>query len=900
VSKIKRMRAVLTGVAISALSVASLPVLATATAKAAADPLGGQAGPVTLSPTMNRDSWQPNPPAGTTVDDFMRHPVLSWSAITTLPVTLYRVQVSPNADFTNNAVTLPNGGLTAATQYDLPQTLPHASYFWRVRGEDAAGDATNWTGAAEGDSQSLWAFTKTWADTPGSPTPTSGSAAQGALSWQPIQDASAYEVEISQDQGFPRGQQGIETYDCTTNQTTFSPVEDYPEEPAAASGVVEGSCDDFDTLMKYLIAGSPSPDYPQWYWRVRGIDGTEVPTIAADTGVTCYSDGADCGPWSATQAMTYDPLPSVSATLGTPPTSLATNCPAFLPGGTVPLCYDTPTMSWSQVTGANSYVVETSADPLFSTDYHGYLTSYDSFAPRESFLDNQAGRSYYWRVRGCNTNFETGSTRCTAQSSTANFHKAAPQLPLAPAAAASTPGHDGLYVTTDNNQVLSTAVKTVRGQQMTFHWDDLLAYTKQAGIPSNQEAKEYRLEYTTTGDWLNATVVTVDATHWTKQDGALPDGGYYWRVAPVDGSGNILSWSAAQTVVKGTVAPTVSITQTDPLSPTSVVNLTFAAPVSGVSTATLGLREVGGGTIPGTIVWPAPSPTSATFTPAKPLSPGERVIPWVSSSVVDLAGNAAKASTVSSLVDPTIDSVSSTISELWSKVSASKASGHSYAKAAGARDTISFTVTGGSLALYGIRTPDGGYGLVSIDGVAKKTVNFFGKKTTYGAVLYKAALKKGSHVVTVTVKGSHPKGSKGNAVNVDALKVDGKMVQQSSAVQAWSRHRSTDAFQGSYDAESSYLASWHASKPTLQATFAGTAVHLVGCKSPDAGNFAVYVDGKLKAKVSGYQKYTSCNKTLVRLKGLSNRHHTITVASLGTKAKAAKGTKVSVDAIVAG
>src|SRR5205814_10063509 len=109
----------------------------------------------------------------------------------------------------------------------------------------------------------------------------------------------------------------------------------------------------------------------------------------------------------------------------------------------------------------------------------------------------------------------------TAPAST--FHKASPALPLTAAGAASTVGHDGLYVTTDNNQVLSTAVKQVHGDQMTFHWDDLLDYARQAGIQSSQEAMQYRLEYTTTGDWLTATTVDVDTTHWTKQDGPLAD-----------------------------------------------------------------------------------------------------------------------------------------------------------------------------------------------------------------------------------------------------------------------------------------------------------------------------------------------------------------------------------------
>jgi hypothetical protein len=370
-------------------------------------------------------------------------------------------------------------------------------------------------------------------------------------------------------------------------------------------------------------------------------------------------------------------------------------------------------------------------------------------------------------------------------------------------------------------------------------------------------------------------------------------------VAPVDGSGNLLSWSPVQTFVKGTVAPTVSIANSGLLPPASAVTLQFQAPVSGVTTASLGLKRVGGGIIPGHIVWPAPSPSLATFTPDQPLSPGDKVVPWVSSAVVDLAGNPARASTVSSTVDPTVDSVATVITETWSKISTGHASGGSYAKAAGARDQIDFSFTGSAVKLVGIRTTDGGYGLVSVDGVPKKTVNFHASKTTYGVVLYSGLLSEGHHVLSVAVKGSHPKGSTGNAVNVDVLKVDGRSIQQSSAAQHWSRHRSTDAFKGSYDAEASYVSTWHASKPTLATSFAGKAVHIVGCKSPDGGKYAVYVDGKLKATGDAFQKFTSCNKVLVRINGLSSAKHTVTVAPLGTHSKVSTGTKVSVDAIVA-
>jgi hypothetical protein len=901
VSKIKRLRAVLTGAVASAIAVATLPVLAVTAHAAAADPLGGQPGPVTLSPTMATDTTLPTPPAGTSLDDFLRHPVLSWTAITTLPVTTYRVQISPNAEFTNNTVTLPNNGLTTATEYDLPATLPHGSYFWRVRGEDAAGDATLWTGAAENQTNSTWQFTKTWLDAPQNLVPAGGSTGVvgRTFSWSPLQDASAYQFELSTNNNFPLSDNSEVTWVCTTNHTSITPFMDDADVTAVVpDGVTLGTCGDTDKLMGRLQAGGT------FFWQVRGIDGTTAGPTAADGAITCSPDGSDCSESSGIQMVTFATQAVTPPASLTTPTGPSSGCVYSLVGGlNEPLCQDTPTLTWNPVSGANAYVVTIGTDPANATAFHAYVTFDNSFTPRESYFDNQAGQSYYWSVKSCfyvPGGADKHLSSCSALAFSM-FHKASPALPSTPASSSvSTYGHNGLYVTTDNNETFGSAVHQVRGNQLTFHWDDLLMYTQQAGIQSNQEARNYRLEYTTTGNWLTATQVDVDATHWTKTDGVLPDGGYYWRVAPLDGSGNILSWSAAQTLAKGTVAPTVSIGQTGVLAPTSLVNLVFAAPVTGVSAASLGLRQVGGGNIPGTLIWPSTGPTTATFKPTSPLLPGEKVVPWVTSAVVDLAGNAAQASPLSATVDPTVDSLAPTITETWSKISTGHASGGSYAKAAGARDQISFSFSGSKVSLLGVRSPDGGYATVSVDGVPRKTVNFYAKKLTYGVSLYSALLSEGSHVVTVTVKASHVKGSTGNAVNVDALKVDGHVYQQTAAAQIWSLHRSTDAFKGSYDAESSYLTSWKGSKPTLSTSFAGSAVHIVGCKSPDAGNFAVYVDGKLKATDSAFQKFTSCNKTLVKIGGLSAGSHTVTITPLGTHAKKSSGTKVSIDAIVAG
>lgn len=899
-SKIMRLRAVLTGVVSTAVAVGSLPVLAVTAHAAAADPLGGQPGPVTLSPTMPTDTVTPVPPAGTSLDDFYRHPVLSWTAITTLPVTTYRVQISPNAEFTNNTVTLPAGGLTTATQYDLPATLPHGSYFWRVRGEDAAGDATLWTGAAENQTNSTWQFTKTWVDAPTNLVPANNATnvVGRTFSWSALPDASAYQFEISTNNNFPASDPNEVTWICTTNHTSITPfMDDADVSGTLPDGLTIGSCGDTDKLMSRLQTGG------QFYWMVRGVDGTTAGPTPADGASTCSTDGSDCSKSSGVLSVNFAPQPLVPGALTTP-TGATSGCPYTLVGGlNEQLCQDTPTLTWSPVTNANAYVVEVGTDPANATVNHAYVTFDNSFTPRESYFDNQAGQSFYWSVRSC-FYVPGGSAKhlssCSGEAF-GLFHKASPALPVAPAnAAASTHGHDGLYVTTDNNQTFATAVHQVRGNQVTFHWDDLLAYTQQAGLQSSQEARNYRLQYTTTGNWLTATSVDVDGTHWTKTDGVLADGGYYWRVAPMDGSGNVLSWSATATMAKGTVAPTVSIGETGFLAPTSLVNLVFAAPVTGVSAATLGLRQIGGGNIPGTLIWPSTGPTTATFKPTSALLPGEKVVAWVTSAVVDLAGNSAQASPISATVDPTVDSIAPTISTTWSKISTGKASGGSYAKAAGARDQIAFAFSGSKVDLVGVRSPDGGYATVSVDGVPRKTVNFYAKTTAYGATLYSGLLSEGSHVVTVTVKAAHVKGSAGNAVNVDALKVDGRLIQQSAANQSWSLHRSTDAFGGSYSAEASYVSAWKGSKPALSTSFSGSAVHIVGCKSPDSGNLAVYVDGKLKATGSAYQKFTSCNKTLIRIGGLSAGSHTVTVTPLGTHVKASKGTKVSVDAVVAG
>ena len=94
-------------------------------------------------------------------------------------------------------------------------------------------------------------------------------------------------------------------------------------------------------------------------------------------------------------------------------------------------------------------------------------------------------------------------------------------------------------------------------------------------------------------------------------------------------------------------------------------------------------------------------------------------------------------------------------------------------------------------------------------------------------------------MITVQVKGSHPKGPRATRSTSTRSRSTVALHQQTSAVQAWSRHRSTDAVEGSLDAEASYLSSWKAGKPTLiDGVLPARRSTWSGCKSPDSGLMA--------------------------------------------------------------
>ena len=91
------------------------------------------------SPTWSYEiAWPDSSPilVEPTLGDGVEDVVFRWEPVA--GASTYQIQVSPNADWSNNVVV---DAVVMGTSYSRPTTLDNASYFWRVRARDAASPA---------------------------------------------------------------------------------------------------------------------------------------------------------------------------------------------------------------------------------------------------------------------------------------------------------------------------------------------------------------------------------------------------------------------------------------------------------------------------------------------------------------------------------------------------------------------------------------------------------------------------------------------------------------------------------------------------------------------------------------------------------------------------------------
>lgn len=373
---------------------------------------------------------------------------------------------------------------------------------WTVRAVDANGDRT--AAPIVGDRFSLSGSLPVTAASPLTPlSPSAGSTTTArfpTLRWEPLAEADHYKIHIA-----------------TSASTTFLtlPGKYYYN---------EGS----DTTTDYLRPGA-------YKWFVTAHTSGGATLDSGELGAFEVGDlGQVNGQRIALHGTGLDSGASCDYSLASP-IDEERICTAMR---------GTPVLDWDPVPDAGYYMVYVSRDREFTNMVYGSksvlgdipTTQNTRWAPLWSIPDSQAGDAYYWYIRPCK----------------------------ADGACAPDPTTAGHAFDKRSNQVLQRipAPAATVANDVTFTWDDYLSTNQDSAYidpntseHSPQAARSYHLQVGTSPAFTTIVDdVTVDQTTYTAFNKTYPEGTLYWRVQPVDGAGNKLTWGPAMEFTKASPA----------------------------------------------------------------------------------------------------------------------------------------------------------------------------------------------------------------------------------------------------------------------------------------------------------------------------------------------------------
>lgn len=296
---------------------------------------------------------------------------------------------------------------------------------------------------------------------------------------------------------------------------------------------------------------------------------------------------------------------------------------------------------------------------------------------------------------------------------------------------------------------------TVHGRSVTLNWGDFQANGGQGAY----DARNYDIQVSK-GSTFTTNVIdnsNVDLTQYTDPNADLADGSYYWRVAPIDESGNLLTWSATHSFTVDATGPNVRLTNKNGVGLHGPLKIHFSDAIDGVSSSTVHIVARGTGHAIAGKVTATGDPKTFVFTPTKPLVTGETYVLSVSSSLTDNNGNPAVV-TGSGVRTTTLAKDNSpgwAFSAGWHRMAASGARSGSF-KSASAGRSASIMVVGSTARLYGCKAPNMGKISITVGGHTT-TVNEHQSFTRCGISLWHKALGHGEQKVTVKV--AHGRGN---------------------------------------------------------------------------------------------------------------------------------------------
>lgn len=697
----------------------------------------GEGAPGTPAPAEPVPGDEPGTPVVEPVKDVR----LDWVPVP--GATSYQVQVGTTDDWSNDPVLEVT---TVSSEYTPLISLPHATYNWRVRAVGAE-LSSDWSPTRT--------FTKGWDDAPTLLQPSGAFPAGefGRFVWTPVEHASFYELQLSDDPEFGASRAGGETENvdtCFSLHTTITPLTGMTGKESTA-----GDC----IFKKFDIDGSTAP----LYWRVRAHDAAVGASVTWVTGAV-RRDGLSTAPWNTTLSPVAKPATTsgdVSAWSATTSYTPASTTPASTVG-TYPAaprpralagpdcstgtCSDSPTIRWQPVAGALAYRVTLYLDATRTGAPRNvqriWDTPFTSVTPPEVLRDYTAGKGYRVAIQSC------VQSRCSASASTLSFRKLSRPVALeGPAAGA------GLGLSQPDT---------------IFTWQD---YLTSAGGADTLGAQEYELQITKSSDPGFAGEVQkeqVEGNRWAPTTTALADGSYLWRVRAVPSGAGTARWSAVRGFVRDTVRPTASFSLKDGFDQAAPLGVTFSEPVKGKAANGLVARIAGSRAALSAEV--SGSGTAWALEPQRPWVTGQSYAFEVSTTLTDLVGNPAVPVTTTLRASRTADTSGVAVQRggrAWRTVTASDAKGKSYF-ATSRKGVMKTVLVGKSVKVIACRSPKGGLLRITVDGKPRAAIDLFRPWSGCGPV-WSTKVSAGKHVVSLRATGTGSRSSRGSRVGVDAV-----------------------------------------------------------------------------------------------------------------------------------
>ncbi len=285
--------------------------------------------------TSNLDDATPvylSPANGASV----RNVQLEWSPLK--GAARYEVQISPNGNWTNNLL---YDVVTDSSVWSPAKALDNGAYYWRVRGIDNQGNFSRWSDyPSTPGSARQFTVTPLSAPTQTAPAPDTPGLRLRDLrfSWNPVDNAGAYQIEISPNSSF-----STNVYTCYTTHTDWAPYVALPPrvDGPVVSANLSGCLGDRQSLANTLAGGTV-------HWHVRALEDlvrTDGPTEELFDDTNRPPRKASVSPWSGSQRFfTNQEAPGLIS-----PASGA--------------IVNVPTMTWSRVDGALFYQVQVNTRP---------------------------------------------------------------------------------------------------------------------------------------------------------------------------------------------------------------------------------------------------------------------------------------------------------------------------------------------------------------------------------------------------------------------------------------------------------------------------------------------------------------------------------------------------------